>query len=182
MVKRDSQATVHGVPEWDMAECRHVCIRGTTTARNALYYKHSILSHDINMCIRATLRQKKKLSSSFYSQRNWDSMKLSEFVFLNHMISKKVKKKKKRPSDSSLISCLYHRVDSMCSSTSLVQIFMPADWVKDVVSGSETIVVFPCETLIAMLTGCTSDLITTIFNKVHWWNLMKLISFSCWDI
>lgn len=49
------------------------------------------------MCIRATLRQKKKkLSSSFYFQRNWDSMKLSEFIVLNHMISKKVKKRGKK--------------------------------------------------------------------------------------
>ena len=108
MVKRDLQATVHGVTEWDTTECRHVWIRGTTTTRNVLYYKLSILSYDINMCIRATLRQKKKLLSPFYSQRNWDSMELSKFIVLNHMISKKVKKreKKKRPSDSSLISCL----------------------------------------------------------------------------
>ena len=48
------------------------------------------------MCIRATLRQKKKLSSSFYFQRNWDSMKLSEFIVLNHMISKKVKKRERK--------------------------------------------------------------------------------------
>ena len=32
-----------------MTECRHVCISGTTTTRNVLYYKLSILSYDINV-------------------------------------------------------------------------------------------------------------------------------------
>ena len=102
------ETTVHGVTEWDMTECRHVCISGTTTTRNVLYYKLSILSYDINV-YQSNSKTKKEVIVLIYSQRNWDSMKLSEFIVLNHMISKKVKnreKKKKRPSDSSLISCL----------------------------------------------------------------------------
>lgn len=78
--------------------------------------------------------------------------------FLNHMIGKRVKKKKKKTLWFLIKFPAHTRDESACSSASLMQIFMPAHWVKDVVSGYETIVVFPCEAVMDVLGGCTSVL------------------------